>query len=178
VSAAITRRLSLNGDLTEIGHAFYKGGNQRVWVDIAPHFVASAALTSRVARMEQFSADELPSRWRRSVHNGIGHRCSVSGSPTDSSRRRVQPEPRQPHETPRHFCNLEHRPRRPLRSLDRTSEAGVLAGEVRRAAGMGDEDVVAKPAFRKLAPRAPYVLMWEACTWRGGPARRRPRPRF
>jgi hypothetical protein len=44
-SVAITRRLSLNGGLTKIGNAFYRGGDHRVYVDSAPHFVANAALT-------------------------------------------------------------------------------------------------------------------------------------
>jgi hypothetical protein len=44
-SVAITRRLSLNGGLTKIGNAFFKGGDHRVYVDSAPHFVANAALT-------------------------------------------------------------------------------------------------------------------------------------
>jgi hypothetical protein len=44
-SVAINRRLSLNGGLTKIGNAFFKGGDHRVYVDSAPHFVANAALT-------------------------------------------------------------------------------------------------------------------------------------
>lgn len=44
-SVSITRRLSLNGGLTKIANAFYKGGDHRVYVDSAPHFVANAALT-------------------------------------------------------------------------------------------------------------------------------------
>ena len=44
-SVAITRHLSLNGGLTKIGNAFFKGGDHRVYVDSAPHFVANAALT-------------------------------------------------------------------------------------------------------------------------------------
>ncbi|HEY2013618.1 MAG TPA: TonB-dependent receptor [Bryobacteraceae bacterium] len=44
-SVAISRRLSLNGGLTKIGNAFFKGGDHRVYVDSAPHFVANAALT-------------------------------------------------------------------------------------------------------------------------------------
>ena len=35
----------MNGDLTKIGNAFFKGGDHRVPVDSAPHFVANAALT-------------------------------------------------------------------------------------------------------------------------------------
>jgi outer membrane receptor protein involved in Fe transport len=42
---AITRHLSLNGGVTKIGNAFYKGGDRRVYVDSAPHMVANAALT-------------------------------------------------------------------------------------------------------------------------------------
>jgi outer membrane receptor protein involved in Fe transport len=45
VSVAITRHLSFNGGLTKIGNAFFKGGEYRVYVDSAPHFVANAALT-------------------------------------------------------------------------------------------------------------------------------------
>jgi hypothetical protein len=44
-SIAITRRLSLNGGLTKLGNAYFRGGDHRVYVDSAPHFVANAALT-------------------------------------------------------------------------------------------------------------------------------------
>jgi len=44
-SFELTRHLSLNGGMTKIGNAFYKGGDHRVYVDSAPHFVANAALT-------------------------------------------------------------------------------------------------------------------------------------
>lgn len=44
-SAAINRHLSLNGGMTKIANAFFKGGDHRVYVDSAPHFVANAALT-------------------------------------------------------------------------------------------------------------------------------------
>ena len=44
-SVALGRRASLNGGLTKIGNAFYLGGDPRVYVDSAPHFVANAALT-------------------------------------------------------------------------------------------------------------------------------------
>jgi outer membrane receptor protein involved in Fe transport len=43
-SVELTRHLSLNGGMTKIGNAFYKGGNHRVYVDSAPHFVANAAV--------------------------------------------------------------------------------------------------------------------------------------
>ena len=45
VSIELTRRVSLNGGMTKIANAFYKGGDHRVYVDSAPHFVANAALT-------------------------------------------------------------------------------------------------------------------------------------
>ena len=45
VSAELTRHMSINGGLTKIANAFYKGGEFRVYVDSAPHFVANAALT-------------------------------------------------------------------------------------------------------------------------------------
>jgi outer membrane receptor protein involved in Fe transport len=45
LSVALTRHLALNGGLTKIGNAFYKGAGHRVYVDSAPHFVANAALT-------------------------------------------------------------------------------------------------------------------------------------
>ena len=45
LSVALTRHLALNGGLTKIGNAFYKGGDHRAYVDSAPHFVANAALT-------------------------------------------------------------------------------------------------------------------------------------
>ena len=44
-SVQLTRRLSLNGGLTKIGNAYFRGGDHRVYVDSAPHFVANAALT-------------------------------------------------------------------------------------------------------------------------------------
>lgn len=44
-SFQLTHHLSLNGGMTKIGNAFYKGGDHRVYVDSAPHFVANAALT-------------------------------------------------------------------------------------------------------------------------------------
>ena len=44
-SIELTRHLSLNGGLTKIANAFFKGGDHRVYVDSAPHFVANAALT-------------------------------------------------------------------------------------------------------------------------------------
>ena len=44
-SVALTRSLSLNGGLTKIANAFFRGGDHRVYVDSAPHFVANASLT-------------------------------------------------------------------------------------------------------------------------------------
>ena len=44
-SVAITRHLSFNAGMTKIANAFFKGGDHRVYVDSAPHFVANAALT-------------------------------------------------------------------------------------------------------------------------------------
>jgi TonB dependent receptor-like, beta-barrel/Carboxypeptidase regulatory-like domain/TonB-dependent Receptor Plug Domain len=44
-SIDLTRHVALNGGITKIGNAFYKGGDHRVYVDSAPHFVANAALT-------------------------------------------------------------------------------------------------------------------------------------
>jgi outer membrane receptor protein involved in Fe transport len=44
-SVSLTRHLSLNGGLTKMANAFFKGGDHRVYVDSAPHFVANAALT-------------------------------------------------------------------------------------------------------------------------------------
>ena len=44
-SVQLTRRLSVNGGLTKVANAFYKGGDHRIYVDSAPHFVANAALT-------------------------------------------------------------------------------------------------------------------------------------
>jgi len=44
LSIALTRHLSLNGGLTKVGNAFYRGGDHRVYVDSAPHFVANAGL--------------------------------------------------------------------------------------------------------------------------------------
>jgi outer membrane receptor protein involved in Fe transport len=44
-SIELTHHLSLNGGMTKIANAFFKGGDHRVYVDSAPHFVANAALT-------------------------------------------------------------------------------------------------------------------------------------
>jgi hypothetical protein len=44
-SVQLTRRLALNGGLTKIGNSYFVGGDHRVYVDSAPHFVANAALT-------------------------------------------------------------------------------------------------------------------------------------
>jgi outer membrane receptor protein involved in Fe transport len=44
-SVTLTRRLSLNAGLTKIANAYFRGGDHRVYVDSAPHFVANAALT-------------------------------------------------------------------------------------------------------------------------------------
>ena len=45
MSVQVTRHLSWNAGLTKIGNAFFRGGDHRVYVDSAPHFVANAALT-------------------------------------------------------------------------------------------------------------------------------------
>jgi len=44
-SVEITRYLSINAGMTKITNAFFRGGDHRVYVDSAPHFVANAALT-------------------------------------------------------------------------------------------------------------------------------------
>jgi outer membrane receptor protein involved in Fe transport len=44
-SVAVTRHVSLNAGVTKVANAFYRGGDHRVYVDSAPHFVGSAALT-------------------------------------------------------------------------------------------------------------------------------------
>jgi hypothetical protein len=44
-SLEITRKLSLNGGLTKVANAFYRGSAPRLYVDSAPHFVANAGLT-------------------------------------------------------------------------------------------------------------------------------------
>lgn len=44
-SLELTHHLSLNGGLTKIGNAFYRGGDHRIYVDSAPHVTANAALT-------------------------------------------------------------------------------------------------------------------------------------
>jgi outer membrane receptor protein involved in Fe transport len=45
VSVQLTRHLSMNGGMTKIGNAFFKGGDHRLYVDSAPHFVGNAAVT-------------------------------------------------------------------------------------------------------------------------------------
>ncbi len=52
-SFELTHHVSLNGGLTKVSNSFYKGGDHRVYVDSAPHFVANAALT--VARWHGWS---------------------------------------------------------------------------------------------------------------------------
>jgi len=44
-SVEINKHLSLNGGMTKVLNAFYQGGDHRVYVDSAPHFVANSALT-------------------------------------------------------------------------------------------------------------------------------------
>jgi TonB-dependent receptor-like protein/carboxypeptidase family protein len=44
LSTALSRHVSLDGGFTKIANAFYKGGDHRVYVDSAPHFVANASL--------------------------------------------------------------------------------------------------------------------------------------
>jgi outer membrane receptor protein involved in Fe transport len=44
-SVALSGHLSFSGGLTKIGNAYFLGGNHRVYIDSAPHFVANAALT-------------------------------------------------------------------------------------------------------------------------------------
>jgi len=43
-SAQLTKHLALNGGMTRVGNAFYRGTRPRVYVDGAPHTVANAAL--------------------------------------------------------------------------------------------------------------------------------------
>jgi outer membrane receptor protein involved in Fe transport len=44
VAVALTRRIALNGGFTKAANALNCGGDHRVYVDSAPHFVASGAL--------------------------------------------------------------------------------------------------------------------------------------
>jgi outer membrane receptor protein involved in Fe transport len=41
----LTHHISLNAGLTKVSNAFFKGGETRLYVTNAPHFVANAALT-------------------------------------------------------------------------------------------------------------------------------------
>ena len=41
----LTHHLSLNGGLTKVANAFYRGTVPRIYVDSAPHFTANAGLT-------------------------------------------------------------------------------------------------------------------------------------
>lgn len=46
MSAAITSKLSVDGGLTKVLNAYYRGGGpERIYLDSAPHFTANAALT-------------------------------------------------------------------------------------------------------------------------------------
>lgn len=44
-SVQITNHLSLNGGVTKVSNAFYRGAQPRIYVDSAPHLVANAGLT-------------------------------------------------------------------------------------------------------------------------------------
>lgn len=44
-SVELTHHLSLNGGLTKVANAFYRGAFPRVYVDSAPHFTANAGVT-------------------------------------------------------------------------------------------------------------------------------------
>jgi len=45
MSVQLTRRLALNGGLTKVANAFYRGPGPRIYVDSAPHFTADGGLT-------------------------------------------------------------------------------------------------------------------------------------
>jgi hypothetical protein len=45
MSVELTHHLSLNGGVTKVANAFYRGTGPRVYVDSAPHFTANAGLT-------------------------------------------------------------------------------------------------------------------------------------
>lgn len=45
LSAAITRKLSVDGGVTKVLNAYYRGGPERIYLDSAPRFTANAALT-------------------------------------------------------------------------------------------------------------------------------------
>ena len=44
-SVKVTRFLSLNGGLTRVGNAFFRGTSPRIYLDSAPHTVSNASLT-------------------------------------------------------------------------------------------------------------------------------------
>lgn len=44
-SVQLTRRVALNGGITKVANAFYRGLPERIYVDSAPHFTANAGLT-------------------------------------------------------------------------------------------------------------------------------------
>lgn len=44
-SLELTHKISLNGGLTKVSNAFYRGTGPRVYVERAPHFVANAGIT-------------------------------------------------------------------------------------------------------------------------------------
>lgn len=45
MSAAITRKLSVDGGITKVLNAYYRGGPERIYLDSAPRFTVNAALT-------------------------------------------------------------------------------------------------------------------------------------
>ncbi len=45
MSAAITTKLSVDGGITKVLNAYYRGGLDRIYLDSAPRFTANAALT-------------------------------------------------------------------------------------------------------------------------------------
>jgi hypothetical protein len=83
IAVALTRRIALNGGLTKVGNAFYRGGDHRVYVDSAPHFVANGALTVapsrgwsgslRLRAIDHYRLTAaIPQSWPQAI------RCSIS----------------------------------------------------------------------------------------------------
>ena len=77
-SVELTRKVSLNGGITKVANAFYRGTAPREYVDRAPHFVANAGLTVsqwkgwsgsfRMRAIDRYRLDPLDSGIRASGH--------------------------------------------------------------------------------------------------------------
>ena len=76
-SIELTHHLALNGALTKVTNSFYRGGDHRVYVDSAPHFVSSAGLT--LAGWRAWTA-KIPPSWPPATLSSISARPGASAT--------------------------------------------------------------------------------------------------